>query len=149
MINKVLLIGNLGRDPEVRKFDNGSTVAKFSLATNENYRDKTGEWQTITEWHNIVVWGPLAERVERDLTKGNMVFIEGKLTTRKWQDQDGNDKYTTEVRAIVLRKLDRRENAGGSNYMPSEKDEFPPVDAPKSSSPVVSEPNNAEDDLPF
>ena len=77
MINKVLLIGNLGRDPEIRRLESGAAVAKFSIATNENYKDKSGEWQTITEWHNIVAWRGLAERAERDLKKGGMVAIIG------------------------------------------------------------------------
>jgi len=74
MVNKVLLIGNLGRDPEIRRLESGAAVAKFSVATNENYRDKNGEWQTITEWHNVVAWRGLAERAERDLKKGSMVY---------------------------------------------------------------------------
>ena len=105
MINKVILIGNLGRDPEVRRFDNGSAVAKFSVATNENYRDKSGEWQKITEWHDVVCWRQLAERAEKSLKKGSMVYIEGKLTHRKYQDQNGVDKYITEVVANVLRSI--------------------------------------------
>ena len=88
MINKVTLIGNLGRDPEIKHFEGGSSVAKFSLATNENYRDKNGEWKTETEWHDIVAWRHLAERAVKDLHKGSMVYIEGKLTHRKWQDKD-------------------------------------------------------------
>lgn len=156
MVNKVTLIGNLGRDPEVKKFDNGSMVSKFPIATNENYKDKAGEWQTITEWHNVVAWGASAERVERDFKKGMLVYVEGKLTTRKWQDDKGNDRYITEIRSLVLRKLERRE--GGSGYstsLPGQEDEFPPLAANKEPEPSqVSEPAPAkeqavEDDLPF
>jgi len=131
MVNKVLLIGNLGRDPEVRRLESGSSVAKFSVATNENYRDKSGEWQTLTEWHNVVAWRGLAERVERDLKKGSMVYVEGKLTTRKWTDKDGNDRYTTEVLALSCRSLDRRESSGrsGSDF-PSEADEVKSMASP-------------------
>ena len=96
MVNKVTLIGRLGADPEVRRLENGAAVAKLNIATNENYRDKNGEWQKLTEWHNVVVWRWLAERAEQYLKKGSLVFIEGKLTTRKWQDKDGNNRYTTE-----------------------------------------------------
>lgn len=154
MINKVILIGNMGRDPEIKRFDNGSAVAKFSVATNESYKDKAGEWQTVTEWHNIVTWGAAAERTERDFKKGNLVYIEGKLTTRKWQDQEGKDNYTTEVRAIVLKKLERRESAGGYSGvgMPDEKDEFPAVTPPKvatPAAPAAPTQESAEDDLPF
>jgi len=152
MINKVFLIGNLGKDPEVKTFDNGSTVAKFPVATNENYRDKAGEWQTVTEWHNIVVWGPAAERASRDFKKGSMIYIEGKLTTRKWQDDQGKDNYITEVRAVVTRKLDRREEGASGINMPSASDEFPPISAPKSeqsyNAPATKAPV-VEDDLPF
>ena len=108
MINKVVLIGNLGRDPEVRRLESGAAVAKFSVATNENYKDKNGEWQTQTEWHSIVAWRNLAERVERDLKKGKLIYVEGKLTHRKYQDKDGNDRYITEVLANVIRLLERR-----------------------------------------
>lgn len=123
MINKVILVGNLGKDPEVKHFEGNSAVAKFSIATNENYMDKkTGEWQTQTEWHNVVVWNAAAERAERMLKKGMQVYVEGKLTTRKWQDQNGNDRYTTEVVGRTLRILGKREEGSGSNYMPSAND---------------------------
>jgi single-strand DNA-binding protein len=114
MYNKVSLIGHLGKDPEVRRLESGAVVAKFSLATNENYKDKAGNWQTITEWHNIVCWRNLAERVERDLKTGSLAFVEGKLTTRKWQDKEGNDRYTTEIVAGLIRPLDKRESSDAS-----------------------------------
>lgn len=110
MINKVLLIGNLGRDPEVRHLESGVSVARFSVATNESYQDKNKEWQTVTEWHDVVVWRGLAERAERQLHKGSLVYVEGKLTHRKWQDKEGNDRYTTEVVANTFRSLERRES---------------------------------------
>lgn len=149
MVNKVILIGNLGRDPEVRKLDNGSSVGRFSVATNESYMDKSGEWQTITEWHNVVVWRNLAERAERQLKKGNMIFVEGKLSTRKWQDQNGVDKYTTEVVANTFRLLEKRESSTlNSAPLPSTQDEV------QGSSPVTTQAPTAntsqqEDDLPF
>ena len=124
MINKVILIGNLGKDPEVRHLESGSVVAKFPIATNENYRDKSGEWQSITEWHNVVVWRQLAERVERTLKKGMLVYIEGKISTRKWQDKDGNDRYTTDIVANTLRILEKREQTdAGFGGFPTAKDE--------------------------
>lgn len=153
MLNRVTLIGNLGKDPEVRHLESGSAVGKFSVATNESYQDKAGEWQTITEWHNIVCWRNLAERAERSLKKGSLVYVEGKLTTRKWQDQEGNDKYTTEVVAKTFRLLEKREDSGGgySNNFPSATDEI------ASASPAMPEKTAAkdfskvqeEDDLPF
>jgi single-strand DNA-binding protein len=114
MINKVTLVGNLGKDPEIRHLEGGTSVAKFSLATNENYRDKNGEWQTQTEWHDVVAWRQLAERVARDLHKGSLVYVEGKITHRKWQDKEGQDRYSTEIVANTIRSLDRRETSGGS-----------------------------------
>lgn len=151
MINKVTLIGNLGKDPEVRRLESGSVVAKFSVATNENYKDKSGEWQNITEWHNVVAWRALAERAERDLKKGGMVYVEGKLTTRKWQDKDGNDRYNTDVVALQLRSLERRPSSGenSSNNFPTAADEFPKMDSSASSPKQTSAPVAEEDDLPF
>lgn len=154
MVNKVILIGNLGRDPEIRRLESGAAVAKFSVATNENYKDKAGEWQTITEWHNVVAWRGLAERAERDLKKGGQVYVEGKLTTRKWQDKEGKDQYTTEVLALMLRSLERRESSGaisGGNF-PTAGDEFPKSAAKPVESPMAetSKPSAVEeDDLPF
>lgn len=146
MINKVTLIGNLGRDPEVRRLESGAVVAKFSVATNENYKDKNDEWQTRTEWHDVVVWRNLAERAERDLKKGKMVYVEGKLTHRKYQDKDGNDRYITEVVANTFRLLERRENSGANSYaanMPAEEPAM--VKSPEPAAPKEA----ADDDLPF
>ena len=105
-INKVILIGNLGKDPEVRHLENGACVANFSIATSENYKDrKTGEKVSQTEWHNIVIWRALAEIAEKYLKKGDKVYIEGKLKTRSWQDQEGKNRYTTEIIADNLTML--------------------------------------------
>lgn len=143
MYNKVIFIGNLGRDPEVRQLEGGVKVGRFPIATNESYKDKTGEWQQRTEWHDIVVWRHLAERAERDFKKGSLVFVEGKLTHRKWQDNEGNNRYSTEVVAQIVRPLDK---------MPREDQSFPGVgDAPGSM--TSSNPGNSSadevDDLPF
>ena len=123
MVNKVILVGNLGSDPEVRHLDNGASVAKFSIATNEKYKDKNGETQTITEWHDIIAWRGLATVAEKYLTKGKMVYVEGKLTTRKWQDQNGQSRRTTEVVANNFQMLDRRDSGDNSNNFPSEENE--------------------------
>lgn len=165
MLNKVMLIGNLGGDPEVRHLESGAAVAKFSIATNERYKDKAGEYQTITEWHDIIMWRGLAELAERLLTKGRMIYVEGKLTTRKWQDQQGQTRRTTEVVANTFQLLDKREGAGqGVSSFPSAMNEpvntkplssggtpIPPApQAPQANTP---ETNTAaempEDDLPF
>ncbi len=146
MINKVILIGNLGRDPEVRRLESGAVVAKFSVATNESYKDKDDQWQQRTEWHDVVVWRNLAERAERDLKKGKMVYIEGKLTHRKYQDKEGNDRYITEVLANTFRLLERRENSANSysGNMPTEEPAAT-VKSPETSTPAASD----DDDLPF
>ncbi len=151
MINKVTLIGNLGSDPEVRHLESGAVVAKFSLATNESYKDKAGEWQTQTEWHNIIMWRNLAERAERDLKKGKLVFVEGKLTHRKYE-KDGQTRYITEVVANTFRLLEKRENSGGfNNSFPSEEPATKTVDASAAtkSTAKASPTAEAEDDLPF
>ena len=149
MVNKIILIGNLGRDPEVRRLENGAVVAKFSVATNENYKDKNGEWQTQTEWHDVVVWRHLAERAERDLAKGKLVYVEGKLTHRKYQDKDGNDRYITEVVANNLRLLEKREGSGSgfTQNMPTEEPAVAST-TPATSSENVSD-DSGDDDLPF
>jgi len=155
MYNKVSLIGHLGKDPEVRRLESGAVVAKFSLATSENYKDKAGEWQTVTEWHEIVLWRSLAERAERDLKKGSLAFVEGKLTTRKWQDKEGNNRYSTEVVAQILRPLDKRENSGGGSFnnFPNALDESPATkqfEAPSANPTPVQKPAaEQDDDLPF
>lgn len=159
MVNRVTLIGNLGRDPEVRRLENGAVVAKFSVATNENYRDKSGEWQTLTEWHDVVVWRSLAERAESQLKKGMLVYVDGKLTHRSWEDQDGNKRKTTEVVGNYFRAINsRRDGEGGGGYFPSADDEQPggystsSVEPTSSSEAPASEPaitDTADDDLPF
>jgi single-strand DNA-binding protein len=150
MVNRVILIGNLGRDPEVRRLENGAAVAKFAVATNENYKDKSGDWQTQTEWHDVVVWRTLAERAESTLKKGMSVYLEGKLTHRTWQDQDGNNRKATEVVASYFRILDKREarsgDSNGSNgYFPGTANE--PAFATSNMPSEV--PGGLDDDLPF
>ena len=106
-LNKVLLIGNLGKDPEIRNLENGSMVATFSIATTESYKDKSGNWHDQTDWHNIVAWRNLAEAAEKYLKKGSPVFVEGKLRTRTWEDKDGRKHYQTEVIAEELTALSK------------------------------------------
>lgn len=113
-VNKVILIGNLGKDPEVRHLDNGRAVANFSLATSEVYNNKSGERVTNTEWHNIVMWTPLAELAEKYLKKGSQIYVEGKLQTRTYDDKDGNRKYMTEVVVLTMNFLGSR-NDGSDN----------------------------------
>ena len=121
-VNKVILIGNLGKDPEVRYLDNGVAVANLSLATSENYKNKDGEKVTQTEWHDIVLWRGLAEVAEKYLKKGSSVYIEGKLRTNKWVDKDENTRYKTEVLADKLTMLGRSQNQEQSSESNSEDD---------------------------
>ena len=146
MVNKVILIGNLGKEPDVRTVGE-SKVAKFPVATNESYKDKSGDWQTKTEWHEVIVWRHLAERADRDFKKGSLVFIEGKLTHRKYQDKDGNDRYITEVVASQAYLLEKRESGGGSNQGSS----FPTEEKAGAiaAAPTNSNEDTGEDDLPF
>ncbi len=122
MINKVILIGNLGADPEIRYTQSGTPVVNFRIATTERWKDKDGQQQEQTEWHSIVAWKRLAEICGEYLAKGSKVYIEGKLQTRKWQDQNGNDRYTTEIIAKDMKMLsprgtvDNSNQGGGSGY---------------------------------
>ncbi len=127
-INKVILIGHLGKDAEVRHLENGAAVAKVSLATTEKYKDKSDQWQEQTEWHDIVLWRYLAERAEQQMKKGKLVYVEGKLTHRKWVDKEGNNRYNTEVVAQNFRMLEKRESTG---YFPSTDDELAISNNPK------------------
>ena len=139
-INKVILVGNLGKDPEVKTLDGGAKVARFSLATTETYRDRTsGERKDSTEWHNIVCWRNLAETAEKYLVKGKQIYLEGKLRTRSWDD-NGVKKYATEVVADNFTMLGRSEGQDNKGEMSTG------TQAPEP--PFLAE-DNANDDLPF
>lgn len=161
-VNKVILIGRLGKDPEIRYTNDSTPVANFSIATSEYYKDRNGERQESTEWHNIVAWRQLAEISEKFLHKGKLVFIEGKLRTRSWEDKDGNKKYATEIVADNITMLGRKEddensgNAGGG-YSSGNQSNRPAGNASSygDNRPQQSSPQNAQnvqiddDDLPF
>jgi single-strand DNA-binding protein len=121
MLNRVTLIGRLGKDPEVRRLESGAAVAKFSLATSETYKDKDGNKQETTEWHNIIVWRTQAEIAEKYLKKGMLVYVEGKLTYREYTDKDNIKRNFTEIVANDFRMLERREGGGGGGYFPTEE----------------------------
>ena len=112
MINKVILIGNLGADPEIRYTQSGTPVVNFRIATTERWKNQDGQQQEQTEWHNIVAWRRLAEICGEYLSKGSRVYLEGKLQTRKWQDQNGNDRYTTEIVAQEMKMLSPKGGSG-------------------------------------
>ena len=146
-INKVILIGNLGRDPETRYTQGGSAVTNFSVATSENWRDKqTGENQERTEWHNVVCFARLAEIAGEYLKKGSKVYIEGSLRTSSWE-QDGQKRYRTEVMARDLQMLDSRGSMGGAPT--GFEQSSAPSGPPRDNAPTVSDADDFDDDIPF
>jgi single-strand DNA-binding protein len=147
-INKVILIGNLGQDPEMRSFASGDAVCNIRVATSETWKDKnTGEPQERTEWHTVVAYRRLAEIMGQYLKKGSKVYIEGKLRTRKWQDQQGADRYTTEVVADEMQMLDSRGGSGDFGGS-SRSAGGPPRSAPRNDAPPPSN-DGFDDDIPF
>ena len=143
-VNKVTLIGNLGNDPELRSTQSGSAVANITLATSESWRDKeTQETKERVEWHRVIIFGRLAEVVNEYLRKGSQVYVEGRIQTRKWQDKDGNDRYTTEIVANEMQMLGSR----GTNSDSSAGQQSASTSQPTSPSAVVNDP--FDDDIPF
>lgn len=154
-INKVILVGNLGRDPEVRHLESGTAVATFSLATSETYKDRnSGEKKTVTEWHNVVLWRGLAEIAEKYLHKGDQVYIEGKLRTRQWE-KEGVTRYSTEIVGDNMTMLGSRGNQSEGYQAPAPAQADAPVaqsNAAQNTATPTSQaavPNDEPDDLPF
>ena len=148
-VNKVILVGNLGKDPEVRYTPGGQAVANFTIATNEAWTDKSGQKQERTEWHRIVVWAKQAELCGEYLSKGRQVYVEGRLQTREWTNKEGAKQYTTEVVAnqvVFLSSGERGQGRGSSRGSTSSTDDFGP---PPPSMDDSSGPKAAEDDIPF
>jgi single-strand DNA-binding protein len=168
-VNKVILVGNLGRDPEVRFMPNGEAVCNFSIATTDSWKDKAGAKQERTEWHNIVMYRKLAEIAGEYLKKGRPVYVEGRLQTRKWQTKEGQDRYTTEIIADQMQMLGGRDGAGsnasydggmdqssgGNDYdqVPSSANQSPAKQAPAQSTAKAATSGSGfddfEDDIPF
>ena len=153
-VNKVILIGNLGKDPEVRHLESGVGVANFSIATSETYKDRnSGERVSQTEWHNVVLWRGLADIAEKYLKKGDKIYIEGKLRTRSWQDQQGNNRYTTEVIADNMTMLGKASEKTTSDSMVSSTNQNKESKISANNSEKLSEefssPEDENDDLPF
>jgi single-strand DNA-binding protein len=145
-VNKVILIGNLGRDPEVRYMPSGDAMVNISLATTENWRDKNGEKQEKTEWHRVVMFGKVAEIAGEYLKKGSPAYFEGRLQTRKWTDKEGQDRYTTEIVADRMQMLGSR-SGGSARAMPD--DEAPASSRPASTAQQGGGIDDLEDDIPF
>lgn len=166
-VNKVILVGNVGKDPEVRYLDGNSAqgaqaskVATFTLATTEKYRDRNGNLQENTEWHNIVAWRNSADVAEKFIRKGTQLFIEGRLRTRSWADPSGIKKYTTEIVVDNLQLLGRRPDQEGGYAAPApayqqpaapayQKPAAPAYQQPAAPAAPAAQPDNAEDDFPF
>ena len=140
MINNVTLLGRLGADPEIRHTANNNAVANLSLATSENYKDKNGEWQKKTEWHRVIVWGKIAEACGNILKKGSMIFVNGKMQTRSWEDQSGKKNYTTEVIAKEIKFLDPKKDQNSNNNQQNNNYAPTPNEEPSFAS---------DDDIPF
>lgn len=156
MVNKVTLIGRLGKDPEIRRLESGAVVAQFTVATFESYKDKDGNWQEQTEWHNIVAWRSLAEQAERNFKKGSLVYIDGKLTHRKYVDANQTERFFTEVVANYMRGLEKREGSGQYGTPPISAENEPanyrqssPSGGDSSQMHDVHAPTPVEGDLPF
>ncbi len=149
-VNKVILVGNLGNDPDVRYTASGAAVANISIATSESWKDKnTGEQQDRTEWHRVVFFNRLAEIVSEYLKKGSQIYVEGRLQTRKWQDKEGHDRYTTEIVANEMQMLGGR-GGGSANYETSQQESAAPAASNEKPAPASSAPNDDfDDDIPF
>lgn len=157
-VNKVILIGNLGKDPEVRYLEGGIAVANFPIATTENFKDKNGNKNEQTEWHQVVLWRRLAEVAEKYLRKGQMVYLEGKIRSRSWDDKDGNKRFTTEIFGDVLTILSRKDETANQSSRPANTNgqqnqnnsTTPDTQNPQQSGLIDPSSNaNSPDDLPF
>lgn len=137
-LNKAQVIGRLGQDPEVRFTNSDTCVANLSIATSEKYKDKQGEWVENTEWHRVVAWGRLAEICQEYLKKGSQVYIEGPIQTKKWEDKEGRERYTTEIKALTMTMLDSKGDSGGGQG-----------GAPVGSDDIDMDDDEIDDDLPF
>ncbi len=143
-INKVILVGNVGKDPEVKYLESGTAVARFSLATNENYKNKSGEKVTNTEWHNIEVWRGTAEFVDKYVKKGTQLYVEGKIRTENWEDKEGNKRYTTKILVDNLQLLGKKDDSVEST---SNATTTPTIETTEENS--ESSEQKEADDLPF
>ncbi len=145
-VNKVILVGNLGRDPETRYTTSGEAVTNVSIATTDTWKDKSGEKQERTEWHRVAFFGKLAEIAGEYLKKGSQVYVEGRLQTRKWQDKEGQEKYTTEIVADRMQMLGSRAGAGGGD---APERATSTAGASRSAAPAKKNVDDLDDDIPF
>lgn len=144
-LNKAMVIGRLGADPDVRYTQSNTAVATMSVATTERYKDRNGELQENTEWHRIVAWGRLAEICQQYLKKGSLVYFEGPIQTREWEDKEGQKRYTTEIKALNMQMLDSRGDSGGSSAQSSGSSNKPSKETVE----IDDSFDDMDDDLPF
>lgn len=146
-VNKAILVGNVGKDPEVRHLEGGISVARFTLATSDSYKNKSGEQVKNTEWHNIVAWRQLAELAEKYIRKGSQIYVEGKITNRQYDDKEGNKRFINEIVADNIRLLGRKED---SSFTPAASNQGRPISEPLPVNPPEEHDQSMEgDDLPF
>lgn len=150
-LNKAMIIGRLGKDPDVRYTQSNTAVANLSIATSNRYKDKSGEWQERTEWHRVVAWGRTAEVAQEYLKKGSLVYIEGPIQTKEWEDKDGTPRYSREIKALKLIMLDgKSEGGGGGGNQPPHPSESSQGSQPAGSNIDLNEDfDDIDDDLPF
>lgn len=151
-VNKVILVGRLGQDPEVRYMPNETAVCNFSIATSMSYKDKAGERVEQTEWHRVVMFGKIAEIAKEYLKKGSQIYVEGRLQTRKWQTKEGQDRYTTEIVAYTMQMLGSKDSSSDSSTRPSNQEfnqEPSRASQSKAPSPATGSLTDLEDDIPF
>ena len=149
-VNKVILVGTLGKDPETKTFANGGSLTQFSIATSETWTDKnTGERKEQTEWHNIVLQNKLGEIAQQYLRKGSKVYIEGSLNTRKWTDQNGQERYTTQIKGQQMQMLDSANGNNQQQSQPQQQSSYTPQQPTYAKNPQAQPPAQLDDDLPF
>ena len=149
-VNKVILVGVLGKDPETKTFANGGSLTQFSIATSETWTDKTtGERKEQTEWHNIVLQNKLGEIAQQYLRKGSKVYIEGSLNTRKWTDQNGQERYTTQIKGQQMQMLDSANGNNQQQAKPQQQSSYTPQQPTYAKNPQAQPPAQLDDDLPF
>jgi single-strand DNA-binding protein len=148
-LNKAMIIGRLGQDPDVRYTQSNTAVANMSIATSERYKDKSGEWKETTEWHRVVAWGRTAEVCQEYLKKGSQVYIEGPIQTRQWEDKEGQTKYTTEIKALKMTMLDSKGSSSNSNGAAQPASEAQASEPVSSNVDMVENLDANDDDVPF
>ena len=156
-LNKVLLIGNVGKDPEIRHLQGGASVATITLATSERYKDRNGESREITEWHTVIAWRQLADLAENYIRKGSQIYVEGRIRSRSWDDQNGQKRYVTEIQADAIQLLGRRGDNAAAPAQPQQPQNYGGYSAPAQPQPQQTPPivnpadltDDGTDDLPF